>query len=112
MRKLNEELDVSRNREKKSCRYTAAVGEDLEAARPLYDYHKEQLKQAVLEERIRKIKHAINRFNIETEVPDFGMTIDELLVYIPQLSARKQKLIQMASYLPKERVSSASYDMS
>ena len=33
------------------------------------------------------------------------MTVDEVLVYIPQLSERKRKLTGMASFLPKERVS-------
>lgn len=33
------------------------------------------------------------------------MTVDEVLVYIPQLSERKRKLTEMASFLPKERVS-------
>jgi hypothetical protein len=33
------------------------------------------------------------------------MTVDEMLVYIPQLSERKKKLTEMASFLPKERVS-------
>ena len=51
------------------------------------------------------VKHAINRFNIETAVPGFDMTIDEMLVYIPQLSEWKRKLTEMASFLPKERVS-------
>ena len=32
------------------------------------------------------------------------MTIDEMLVYIPQLTKRKSKLLEMKSRLPKERV--------
>lgn len=34
----------------------------------------------------------------------FGITIDEMLVYIPQLTKRKSKLLEMKSRLPKERV--------
>ena len=34
----------------------------------------------------------------------FGITIDEMLVYIPQLTKRKIKLLEMKSRLPKERV--------
>ena len=64
-----------------------------------------QEEQNKIEEKIRKVKHAINRFNIETTVPGVGMTVDEVLVYIPQLSERKRKLTEMASFLPKERVS-------
>lgn len=109
LRKLNEELSVLRSRETKSCRFTAALDEDLEAARPIYHYEEAQAEQAVLERKIRIIKHAINRFNLETVLPEFNMTIDEMLVYIPQLSERKRKLTQMASYLPKERASNSSF---
>ena len=79
--------------------------EDIESARPVYDYGKAQEEQNEIEKKIRKVKHAINRFNIETTVPGVGMTVDEILVYIPQLSERKRKLTEMASFLPKERVS-------
>ena len=34
----------------------------------------------------------------------FHMTIDEMLVYIPQLTQRKNKLAEMKARLPKERV--------
>ena len=37
-------------------------------------------------------------------VDGFGITIDEMLVYIPQLTKRKIKLLKMKSRLPKERV--------
>ncbi len=50
------------------------------------------------------IKHAINVFNVSTRVEEFDMTIDELLVYLPQLSARKEKLSLMRNRLPKSRV--------
>ena len=104
LKKLNEELKVLRKKEEKGYRFTAAVDEDLEAARPVYDYEAVQEQQRLLESKIRKVKHAINRFNMETVIPEFGITVDEMLVYIPQLSARKEKLTRMASYLPKERV--------
>ena len=60
----------------------------------------------MLEEKIRKLKHVINTFNLEQEVPGFGMTIDQMLVYIPQLTSRKKKLDYMRKKLPKERESS------
>lgn len=105
LRKLNEELKVLRAKELKGYRFTAAVDEDLESARPVYDYEKTQEEQRRIEAKIRYIKHAINCFNIRTMVPGFDMSIDEMLVYIPQLSERKRKLSDMASFLPKERVS-------
>ena len=59
-----------------------------------------------LTEKIRKVKHAVNAFNLKTEVPGFQMTIDQMLVYIPQLSEQKRRLTEMAARLPKERVNS------
>ena len=105
LRKLNEELKVLRAKELKGYRFTAAVDEGLESARPEYDYVKAQEEQGRIEAKIRKVKHAINCFNTETLIPGFDMTVDEMLVYIPQLSERKRKLTEMASFLPKERVS-------
>ena len=105
LRKLNEDLKVLRAKEVKGYRFTAAVDEDLESARPVYNYIQTQDEQLQIEAKIRKVKHAINRFNLETTIPEFEMTVDEMLVYIPQLSERKRKLTQMASFLPKERVS-------
>ncbi len=57
-----------------------------------------------LEARIRQVKHAVSSFNLAQEVPGFeGMTIDQMLVYIPQLSRRKDKLSLMQQRLPKQR---------
>ena len=53
--------------------------------------------------KIRNLKHAINVFNTTTVIPEFNMTIDEMLVYIPQLSRKKAKLRGMANILPKAR---------
>lgn len=41
---------------------------------------------------------------MSAEIDGFGITIDEMLVYIPQLTKRKSKLLEMKSRLPKERV--------
>lgn len=56
-----------------------------------------------MERKIRKLKHALNVFNSTTVIPEFDMTIDEMLVYIPQLTARKNKLSSMKDKLPKIR---------
>ena len=84
--------------------FVAALNEDPESVRPLYDYTKMQAEMKALEERIRKLKHAINQFNVSTRVEQFNMTIDEMLVYIPQLTRQKQKLQVMKNKLPKSRV--------
>ena len=104
LKKLNEELRALRAKEEKSFRFVAALDENIESARPVYDYEETQEAKRQLEAKIRKVKHAINRFNLETVIPEFDMTVDEMLIFIPQLSEKKRQLTQMASYLPKERV--------
>ena len=80
------------------------MGEDVESVRPAYDYAETQARLEELEGAIRRLKHAINRFNTTQVVDGFGITIDEMLVYIPQLTRRKNKLLEMKSRLPKERI--------
>lgn len=109
LRKLNETHAGIRSREEQSSTFVAAVQENLEDARPAYNYGDVQKELESLEAQIRKVKHAINQFNVSTEVPGTGMTIDEVLVYIPQLSERKRKLTMMAQKLPKERLNSSAF---
>ena len=104
LKKLNDEHAALLDKENRSKDFRAAMGEDVESVRPAYDYADTQKKLAELEQRIRKVKHAINVFNATHVIPDFGMTIDEMLVYIPQLTQRKNKLADMKARLPKQRV--------
>ena len=104
LRRLSEERDALLELERQSASFVAAVSEDVESVRPAYELADVQKKLAALEWKIRKVKHALNVFNSTHEVPCFGMTIDQLLVYIPQLSQRKMKLREMAASLPKTRV--------
>ena len=104
LKKLNDEYAALLEKERRSRDFRAAMGEDVASVRPAYDYAKTQAHLAELEENIRRIKHAVNCFNTAQSVDGFKMTIDEMLVYIPQLTKRKSKLLEMKSKLPKERV--------
>lgn len=97
LRKLNEEVENLEDQEVRTRQFNAAIGEDIESVRPAYDYMDTQRKLDELQAKIRMVKHSLNCFNSTTEVAGFGMTIDQLLVYIPQLSRRKQKLAMMSS---------------
>ena len=103
LRSLNEEHDTLLTTESASKSFVAAISEDVEDVRPEYDYEDVQRRLDELEQKIRTVKHAINVFNSTHVVPGFDMTIDEMLVYIPQLSARKARLASMAAVLPKAR---------
>ena len=102
--KIQQDYERVKAQEKRSNVFLASVGEDPESVRPEYDYEAIRRKLDELEAKIRKVKHAINMFNTVTVVPGFDMTIDEILIYIPQLSRRKEKLQRMAEKLPKARV--------
>ena len=109
LRKLNEEQEAIKEKESKSSTFIVSIEEDVESVRPAYNYERVQEQLELLEEQVRKVKHAINTFNLTTVIPGFDMTVDQMLVYIPQLNERKNKLNRMAGRLPKERVSSARY---
>lgn len=104
LKKLNEEHEALMRREKKTMTFTAVIQENREEVRPEYDYSAFQVQLLELERKIRTIKHEINLFNLNQSVPGFDMTVDQMLVYIPQLTARKNKLERMRSRLPRERV--------
>ena len=103
LRSLNEEHETLINQEDNGKTFVAATIENIEDVRPEYDYADTKAKLEAVEAKIRKVKHAINVFNSTTVVPGFDMTIDEMLVFIPQLSARKWRLGSMANVLPKNR---------
>ena len=104
LRSLNERLAALNSRESMSSTYIAAAGEDVSLVRPEYDYEAVKTEREALEESIRKVKHAISVFNTTHVVPGFDMTIDQMLVYIPQLNENKQRLMLMTNRLPVQRM--------
>lgn len=103
LKKLKSEYDALKSKESISSTFLASVGENPESVRPKYDYKEVKAELDSLALKIRKLKHAINLFNTTTVISGYDITIDEMLVFIPQLSAKKQKLSEMASRLPKAR---------
>ena len=109
LRKLNEDQVALKEKEDKSSVFIVAIEEDVDSVRPAYNYVEVNAKLEELEKKVRIVKHAINTFNLTTEVPGFNMTVDQMLVYIPQLSEKKRRLARMAARLPKERCNSSGY---
>lgn len=103
LKKLNDEHRSILLREINGKEFLAAVGEDVESVRPDYDFAKVQAELFAVETKIRKVKHALNMFNSTTVISEFNITIDEMLVLIPQLTAKKEKLAKMKDKLPKVR---------
>ncbi len=103
LRKLNQERNSLLAQETKTATFVAALEEDENRIRPDYNYTEMQGRLLDVEAKIRTVKHAINIFNTTHTVPGFDLTIDEMLVYIPQLKARAEKLQAMQERLPRER---------
>lgn len=106
LRQLNDELRALQLKEANSSSFVAAIQEDIESVRPAYNFKEMRDAQAEVECKIRKVKHAINVFNTTTIIPDFNITIDEMLVYLPQLNRQCEVLSKMRDAMPKVRVSS------
>ena len=104
LKKLTSEYEALLRRESLSSTYLASVGENPEDCRPEYDYEETAKEIEEKETKIRKIRHALNIFNATTVVPKYDITIDEILMIIPQLSKRKEKLTAMAGRNSKARV--------
>ena len=103
LRKLNEDYASPPSREEVRRVFLVPLGKDPESARPPYDFRETQDALDEMEQKIRRVKHAINLFNTTHTVPGFDLTIDEMLVLIPQLTKRKNKLAEMKEKLPKTR---------
>ena len=107
LKQLQEERYLLLTSERQSSTFVAATTEDPETARPAYSYSETRDQLVLLEQRIRQVKHAINTFNLTHVVDGFDMTVDQLLIYIPQLTERKEKLRKMAAVLPKTRLATS-----
>lgn len=109
LKKITEEYEALKVKEAHSKDFLASVNENPESIRPKYDFGKTQSELYAIEKKIRKIKHALNVFNANTIVPEFGISIDEMLVLIPQLTKQKSKLGAMKDRLPKMREKVVGY---
>ncbi len=105
LKKILEEKSIVLTNERQSSVFNASLGEDVESVRPAYDYEETQKFLEGCNRKIRILKHAINCFNASQTVGDTGMTIDQVLVYIPQLTEMRGRLYEMQNRLPKQRTS-------
>lgn len=102
LRRLQDEKDRLLRAEQEVCTYVLAEGEAEEP--PAYDYQATRARVAQIDNETRAIRHGLHRFNMQTLLPDRGITIDEALVLLAQLSGRKDRLDELASRQPKERL--------
>lgn len=109
LRKLNEDKEFWNSKERSGYLYVAAL--DEEPVIPDYDYCEVAKNIEEIDEKIIKIKHAINLANAtnQIQVGDRKMTADMILVKMAQLNGRKQMLDSMRKQSPKQRIDSVAY---
>ncbi|MCQ2494136.1 MAG: hypothetical protein MJ104_05990 [Lachnospiraceae bacterium] len=109
IRKLKEDKEYWRRREQESYLYVASL--DEEPVIPEYDYSEVAAEIAAIDEKIAKLKHAINLSNAtnELEVAGESFSIDTILVKMAQMNRRKEVLDNMRKQQPKVRISSGYY---
>ncbi|MCD8363805.1 MAG: hypothetical protein LUC98_12770 [Lachnospiraceae bacterium] len=107
LRQLKEEKEYWRSLEMQSSVYTASVDETPVV--PEYDYSEVAARLADIDEKVRRVKHAINLANVSSTVTVNGteMSVDTVLVKMTQLNWRKNILDSMRQRLPKTRVDHA-----
>ncbi len=107
LKQLSEDKEYWVNKERSSCVYTAAVGETPVV--PEYDYTEVSAVIAGIDEKMCRIKHAINLANATNTVSaDSGeLTIDAVLVRMAQLNQRKSFLDYLRKQQPKTRKEAA-----
>ena len=110
LKKLNEDKEFWWRKEAEGRFYVAAL--DEEPVIPEYDYEKIAKTIAEIDEKIVRIKHAINVANLTNEIAvgEQMLTVDQILVKMAQLNRRKMVLDQMRKQEPKVRISSGAFN--
>lgn len=109
LRKLQEDKEFWLSKEYEGHVYVAAL--DEEPVIPDYDYKVVAANIEEIDEKIVRIKHAINIVNATNEISvgDKKMSIDSILVRMAQLNKRKVMLDRMRKLQPKTRINSGMY---
>lgn len=103
LKKCYDELEIIRIKENQSLYFIAAAGEVIESVRPEYDFESTQRKIESINANVIHIKHQLNKFNTSTTLENVNLTIDEVLILLPQLNELKSKYERMLKHLPKNR---------
>lgn len=104
IKQLNADRDAMLTRERSSYTYSYIYGETPFI--PAYDFAKTQAALEKNAENIVKLRHAVNVANSTVTSNLTGMTIDEMLVRMPIVNAKKAKLDTMRQMAPKNRTPS------
>lgn len=97
----NTELNILMKKENESSIYSWL--NDEIATIPNYDIIKVNKACSVICNNIVALKTALRKFNLSEKGPKTGLTIDEMLVYLPVYNRRKNQLDYLRSHKPLNR---------
>ena len=104
VKSLMADLETIEGLEKKNRTYSYKPGEQPEI--PEYSMTETSAKIDEINDKIYKIKHAVNMFNTTTKVEGFEFTMDEALVRLKVLNKRRTVLNEMRSMSETSREAS------
>ena len=107
LKALEEEKANLLRRERECCTYV--VGEGEEPCPPAYDYADTRARVAEIDAKTLRLRHALHLFNGETVLEGPGITIDEALILMAQLSRERQVLASMRARQPRTRLGAPSW---
>lgn len=82
---------------------TYSFGANEEPCKPDYSFTEMQVQLRGLQEKILKLRHAINVFNTGMELKDVGCTLDEALGRMSMLNKEKKRLYALLQTPEKRR---------
>lgn len=95
IKNLQSEAEMLLQAERRDCTYSHTPSES--PIIPVYDFGATQAKLGELRGKIAALRHAVNRFNVETKVDGFDLTVDEALGYMSRLNEEKRRLQNLTS---------------
>lgn len=101
VKQLQTDRDALLARERRDSSYSYIVGES--PIIPEYHFTVVQNQIDRYNQRIIALKHIVNEFNLRTELPGLGRTIDEALIRMAMLNGEKHKLERMRNATERSR---------
>ena len=102
LRRLQDEKDYILNTELECCTYVLGEGEAADP--PAYRYRETRDKIAEIDRVTRILPHGLHQFNMATALPQCGLTIDEALIALAQLSLERDRVVDLRARQPKVRL--------
>lgn len=107
LRRLQDDKEHLLSTEAETCTYVRAEGEADEP--PAYDYRATRERIDAIDRAVLAVRHALHGFNQRTVLPESGLTIDEALIVLAQLSAKRDRVAELRARQPRERLREGYY---